>query len=391
MTRYGKKILLIQALVCFPIFKPECLPAQTNGMEDIVLAYDSLFTASMEEERIPGAAVVIAADNRIVFMKAYGVRSLKTKKPVTVNTVFRLASVSKGFAGVLACTLKEKGILEWDKPIVSSLPDFRLSDPDHAQKITLRHLLSHSTGLLQHAYTDLLEANIPYARLVSELKTVPIGGPPGDYYGYQNVVFSLIGNVIEKETGKPYGDWLGEIIFDPLGMKHASLGYEAMLGDTNRADPHLKDKRTQGSWFASTLSRSFYSVLPAAGVNASISDMGQWLLALLGNNPEFIPLQVIDEVSLPLIRTENQRKYFREWKKLGTIYYGLGWRIFHRKGLELVYHGGYVRGYRAEIAFDRENRVGIAVLMNASAQLANVCVPRFFDIYQKQKAGLNRP
>src|SRR4030042_5335778 len=141
MTRYGKKTFFIQVLVCLPILKPECLPAQMNGIENIVLAYDSLFTASMEEERIPGAAVVIVAGNRIVFMKAYGVRSLKTQKPVTVYTVFRLASGSKGFAGVLACTLKEKGILEWDKPIVSSLPDFKLSDPEQAKHITLPHVL----------------------------------------------------------------------------------------------------------------------------------------------------------------------------------------------------------------------------------------------------------
>jgi beta-lactamase class C len=113
----------------------------------------------------------------------------------------------------------------------------------------------------------------------------------------------------------------------------------------------------------------------------SISDLSKWLMALLGNNPDVIKPEVIKEIFKPHINTYIKYKYRKYWQDLGDSYYGLGWRIFIYKGKEIIYHGGYVNGYRAEVGLYPKEGIAIAVLMNSSAKLANNCIPAFFDIY----------
>jgi len=121
--------------------------------------------------------------------------------------------------------------------------------------------------------------------------------------------------------------------------------------------------------------------LPAAGVNASISDMSQWLLALLGYRPEQLPDTVRNTLATPLIYTPLKARYTRYWKPFRERYYSLGWRIYHYQDRTIVYHGGYIRGYRAEIGFCPEEDVGIAFLQNSPNGLASKCVPAFFDLF----------
>ena len=104
-------------------------------------------------------------------------------------------------------------------------------------------------------------------------------------------------------------------------------------------------------------------------------------MALLKKYPDVISQDILNEIYKPHIKTHIKRRYTRNWKGLGDIYYGLGWRVFNFKGNEIIYHGGYITGYRAEIAICPQKGIAIAVLMNSSSRLANKCIPAFFDMY----------
>jgi beta-lactamase class C len=129
-------------------------------------------------------------------------------------------------------------------------------------------------------------------------------------------------------------------------------------------------------------------VSPASGVNASASDMAQWLLALTGYYPEVISGRTIHDISMASIETPRKYTYLANWKTLKKTSYGLGWRIFEFHNHNLIYHGGYVEGFRTEIAFDPSEGVGIAVMFNSNTPMASHCIPYFFDqYYNLQTAG----
>ncbi|MBN2610535.1 MAG: beta-lactamase family protein [Bacteroidales bacterium] len=346
---------------------------------NLAFSYDTFITQSLAQENIPGLAVVIVKDNQVVFMKPYGVKEFGTTDSVDINTVFRLGSVSKGFASVLTGILVDEKKLSWDDKVIKYLPDFSLKDTSHTNKLTIRNILSQTTGLPTHTFTDMLDYNVPFEEIKPLLVNVNPIAPPGKLYSYQNVTYSLIADIVKSATGQDYNTLVEHKIFIPLYMQHASLDYESMASDSNVAMPHVY--AGNHTWKTLALNNRYYSVPPASGVNASISDMARWLLALNGNYPEFIPKESLGEIYTPQIYTPIKRKYRNSWKDLEKLYYGLGWRVFEINGNRIIYHGGYVKGYRAEIAFNYEEKTGIAVLFNSNCRLSNVCIPKFWELY----------
>ena len=345
----------------------------------LIFNYDTFIRNSFEAENLPGLALVIVKNNQILLMKGYGVKEFEGNDSVDVNTVFRLGSVSKGFASVLTGILVNDKKLSWNDQVVKYVPDFSLKNPDYTKQLTIRHILSHSSGLPMHTYTDMLDYNVPYSKIKPLIGTVDPIAPPGKEYSYQNVVYSVISDVVHSATNQDYQTLIQNKIFIPLNMEHASIDFESMGHNSNIAMPHLY--AGNNLWKSQRLNSRYYTVAPASGVNASISDMAKWLMALLGDYPEFVPESALEEVFSPQIYTPIKRKFRRSWKNLDNLYYGLGWRIFETNGENIIYHGGYVRGYRAEIALDYKDKVGIAVLFNCNCKLANKCIPEFWELY----------
>ncbi len=322
--------------------------------------------------------MAIVKDNKTIYLKGFGVREVGRPEPVDVHTVFRLSSLSKAFASTLAGVLVQDGVLDWDDTVLSHLPNFALEDSSSTQNLTIRHVLSHTTGLPPHAYTNLVQDNVPYERIVDQLHQVKLHCEVGTCFAYQNVAYSLIGDIIEAATGRSYSDMLKHSLLLPLEMYDASSTHRAFLSRRNRAAPHV---RGRNKWLPVDVKKAYYTVAPAAGVNASISDMAQWLRAQMGAMNSVISSQTLNELHEPFIRTSKRRRYFSRWRRLRRTYYGLGWRVFEYAGLKLVYHGGYVRGFRSEIAFNPEKKIGIVLLMNAANPLIGRCVPTFFNLY----------
>lgn len=354
-------------------------PAGESPLPDLAAFRDfiSFMTRELDSSHTVGAAYTIVHNGDVAYTGTFGKREYGTDLEVNAHTLFRLASVSKGFAGALACFLELDGAFSLDDRVVDHYPGFALKDSVSTALLTIRHLMSHTSGLVPYAYDNLVEADQELPEIIERLDEVDISAPPGELYGYQNVMFSMLDPIARRTTGVPYQVLLEEKIFKPLGMEDASAG-PVEDKNPNMAYPHVK---TRSGYVSLNPHKGYYNVMPAAGVNASISDMEQWLLALLGQKPEMMPDTVVTSISTPLIYTPLKWRYTRHWKPFRERYYSLGWRIYKYQGRKIVYHGGYIRGYRAEIAFCTEENVGIAFLQNSPNGLASRCVPTFFDLF----------
>ncbi|MBK6932575.1 MAG: beta-lactamase family protein [Saprospirales bacterium] len=364
-------------------------PALRNPHLRALLAeFDRFFADSMARSQTPGAALVIVKDSVVVFQRSYGLKaSNRPSDTIGPNTVFRIGSLSKGFAGVLTGILVEDGQLRWDDPILRYVPEFRLSSPEQTRQVQLAHLLSHTTGLPYHAYTNLVEAGYDLRFIAGQFARLPLQGNPGAVFSYQNAAFSLIGEAMEASTGKTYAELLMKKIFRPAGMIHASADWESIRRCADLALPHVY---TGAGWLPDTLTRRFYNAAPAGGVNASIADMGQWLLVLLGHKPGVVSAGTLNQVFQPRIKTNNERRHFNRWAGPKEASYAMGWRILVQETDTLVYHGGSVNDFRSEIAFHRADGIGICILFNSASPLANTCIPAFWERYCARRDSILR-
>ncbi len=374
-------ILLILMLLTLP--KTLSTNAENQPDPDPVVAlldeYDNLIREIMDEWDLPGAAVAVVKDHRILFLKGYGVRKLGLPEQVDTHTVFRLASVSKTFASTLTGLLVKDGLLDWDDPAIRYVPDLCLQDSAVTCGLTIRHILSHTSGLIPHAYDNLIESNIPFDRVLDQLKTVDIVGPLGSCYGYQNVLFSLVGDIAAKAAVTPYDKLLEYRLFWPLGMHDASVGWDGLMASPNRAAPHVIRR---GAWRAVKDKKAYYRMPAAAGVNASISDMSRWLLAQMGQMPHIIPDTVLSDLHTPLVRTPGEIPRYNWNGRLRNAHYGLGWRIFDWAGHCMVFHSGGVEGYLSQVGFMPELGIGVAVLLNS--RRTDDMLPAFFELLMEQ-------
>jgi beta-lactamase class C len=339
---------------------------------ELIYDYDSILTAGFKTTNTVGAAVAIVYKNQVAFLKCHGVKKARTNDSINENTIFRLASVSKPVSGVLAGMLADEKIINFDDKVTDYIPELRLKSESYTRELTIKNLLSHTTGLVPHAYDDLVEQKVPLEKIMDRLYLANTSSSPGRLYTYQNVMFSLIDPIVEKQTGKNYGDVLKEKVFIPFGMNNASTGFDSFMNNENKALPHSGRTPIR-------MNDRYYNTTPAAGINASISDMSNFLLTILKDSVHAISENVEEEIFTPQINTVLSRGYFRQWDRVNSKAYGIGWRIIDYKGRKVAYHGGYLQGYRAEIALCKDEQVGIVYLSNSPSAVAAKSVPEFFN------------
>ena len=187
-----------------------CSETRIIEVDDVVAEFDSHALEVIKKQEAPGAAIAIVVNGRIVLLKGYGVTKTGGTDFINTHTVFRIASLSKNFAAVLTGLLVEDGLLGWDDKVTTYLPGVLLAKNSNTQNLTIRAILSHTSGLIPHAYDNLIEAEVPFEKIVKELKKVPVICPVGKCYAYQNVVYSLIGQIIESATKHKYEELLTE-------------------------------------------------------------------------------------------------------------------------------------------------------------------------------------
>lgn len=341
-----------------------------------VAAFESMAEQLTYGERVPGLALAIVQNGRILSAKGYGVTDVNRPQPVDSHTVFRLASLSKAFAGTMAGLLVNDGTLRWDSKVTDFVPSFRLANPTATERLTVADLVSQRVGVPSNAYDRDVEANVDYYTLTQKLASAPLKCQPGQCYSYQNVAFSVIGDVVFAASGSFYEQAVERRILKPLGMNDASLGLAGIQASPSWARPHV---RSRNGWVSLTPKPTYYRLAPAAGVNASINDMAQWLIAQTGHRPDVLPAPLLATLHAPLISTPGEMRGGWRRQRVDSAGYAIGWRVFDYARHEVVFHAGAVQGYRGLIALVPESDLGIAILWNGESSLPSGLLPTILD------------
>ena len=357
----------------------KCLGARCrrpSGAAQRINAFEPTLEVSIREfeariraqaQDLPGAAAVLVIKGNVRPLMLFGFQSMTGTRPITEETVFQLASLSKSFAATAIALAVNDGHLQWGAPLVKHLPELNWSDARRAKKLRLFHLANQSSGLMPHAYTNLVEDVVSYNNILNRFHEGPFVCDPGACYSYQNVVFSLLGDVLMQATGMPYAQFVEQRLFAPLAMQTASVGRAPSRIDHWASAHVLREDR----WVVVPRNQRYYKVAPAAGVNASIADMRQWLLAHLDLIVGF-PRAPIAQLQSRYIANEPADSHYPKDDRISKVGYGLGWRVFAFSGLDgFTHHGGYVRGMRSEMIFHRASKSGLVFLTNSEPAALN--------------------
>jgi len=341
--------------------------------------FDGWLDAVAQSGQVSGLAAAIVKDDKVLLQRGIGYADASAGLPVTTDTVFRLASLSKAFASALTALLVDEGMLSWDTRVAGVLPTFELHDVNASSKLTVRDILSQRSGLPHNTYDRLLEQDEPYEELVERLRDVPLTCEVGNCYGYQNITFALIGDITYAVSGDFFYHQVEKRLFHPLGMTTATYGRDALESSHSWARPHAHTGR---GWVPIGIKESYYHVPPAAGVNASIKDMTQWLIAQMGGRPDVLSEPILTTLHTPLVTTPTER-HVSPWRKarVSDASYALGWRVFDYAGETVMFHAGAVQGYRAMIAFVPKDRFGVVLMWNCECALPSGLLPMLFDRY----------
>ena len=355
--------------------------SESNNLAVFLNHYEHIFKLNLGVTGCPGAAVAIVKDTSVIFMKGFGEKELGKNDPVTENTVFRIGSISKGFASVLTAMLVDKKILSWEDRIVDHVPYFELRDTAQTRRLRIKHILSHTTGLPSQSLSSLIEDGEPLPDMIVKLKKLKPDTVEGTSFAYQNVAYSIIQEVVVSKTGKEYNEWITEI-FKKAGMKNASITYDGLMNTADKSMPHIQKKND--NWEVKPIHDKYFNVPAAAGVNASISDMAQWLKVIMGNKPEVIPKKSLEFIHTPYI-VHDSLNYFQQWVGISSAGYGMGFMIMQYQGHKIVWHSGTLNDFKSLIAFDPEEQIGICILFNAIVPYYKIAIPEFFEMYYMYK------
>lgn len=319
---------------------------------------DDYIEQQMKSDDIPGLAVVVVQGDEIVYCKGFGVSSIETKQPVTPQTIFDLASVSKSFTALGVLLLRDDGLIELDASVQQYLPDFKPND-SQASQITIRQLLNHTSGLPGAFSAPLIfqQGDDEMAELVAVLSRVRFNREPGTSFEYADINYCLLGALIERVSGKTFEDYICQEIFVPLDMSNTTLCPDKAAA-LDKAEGHQ-------SMYGQVVVRHipvYRSALPAGWVMSCAEDMGKWLIAHLNsgsiNGEQVIPAADIEEVHLPAIAYEENGE---------EIGYGMGWFIGSIDDVLVVWHSGDTPNFTADMILLPDYETGVVTLVNSQA------------------------
>ncbi|WP_162143795.1 serine hydrolase domain-containing protein [Hellea balneolensis] len=312
----------------------------------------------MHQLEMVGLSVAVVEDGKMTWAKGYGETLRNSNSPVTADTVFRWASVSKGVAAATVLSLEEEGHFSLAEPAKFHASSLELPASD--KPITIEDLLSHRVGIVRNAYDNRIEGGKGAKTVRRALKELKYLCEPGTCHTYQNAAYDASSEIIESVTGLPYKAVVQDRIFGPLGMDTASTTLEGLQRSKSWAKPHGR--------FGNRINRvkeTYYRVPAAAGVNSSVKDLAKWMMAQMPAEQK-LPETILVDMQTPRIITPREQRFMRrKYRALENAHYGLGWRVYDYTGHKVIGHRGGVQGYRALVLFDPEKRSGIAMMWNS--------------------------
>ncbi|MCK5059450.1 MAG: serine hydrolase [Candidatus Aminicenantes bacterium] len=332
-----------------------------------------------QEWKVPGCAVAIVKDGKVVFARGFGYRDVEKKLPVTANTLFAIGSCSKAFTATILGILSDEGKLDWDKPVRDYLPGFKLQDTAASRLMTTVDLVTHRCGLPRH---DAVWYNSPASRL-EIIQRLPYLEPSESFrstFQYNNLMFMTAGYMAGKIAGTSWEDLVRKKIFDPLGMKTSNFSVTYSQKAVDFSLPYSKrDEKIVEIPF-----RNIDTIGPAGCINSSVSEMANWLILNL-NEGKFEDKQVISKENLQKIHTPQMvtGATLSRYKELFYNFYGMGWSITAYRGHPVVTHGGGIDGFISQVAFLPRDNAGVVVLTNSDDGGGNLTTILAFNAYDR--------
>jgi beta-lactamase class C len=306
-----------------------------------------------------GLAVGVVENGRITFLQGYGETLAGSGDRVTPETVFRWASTSKGVAATMVTKLAEQGKINLQAPVVNYAPDLKLP-AGNEYKATVGDLLSHRLGLYRNAYDNKLEEGQDPSFLRQSLGQLNPVCAPGTCWDYQNVAYDASSEMVSRITHLSYEQAVKRYLFNPIGMSSGSVSMAGLQSNASWAKPHSAGRRPE------PIVDTYYKVPGAAGINSNIKDMALWMEAQMGEMPDVLDAHVLDTIHAPYVVTPTERGRLRKFlERVGTAWYGYGWRSYDYAGHRIIGHRGGIKGYRSFILFDPEKKSGVVALWNS--------------------------
>ena len=328
---------------------------------------DALMLRLMAVYNIPGAVLALIKDHRIVLAKGYGYRDLTTRAPVTTATLFNVGSISKSFTALGIAQLVDRHQIDLDAPVIRYLPEFRLSDRQATQTVTLRRLLSHTSGL---PADEQWPRDVPPTRegIVAEFASMPITASPGTRFQYCSRCIVLAAYVLERITGRSWEDYTRTHIFAPLGMSTASFGPLGQEQAADHAQPYHHDSVLGEVTVPWHRLQYLDPLAPAGGIDANVDEMARYALLQLGDGTIFGHRVVTAEMLAELHRLEIA--VGADWSPTApaeNLHYALGWFTADVRGLHLIFHNGANPGFRASIVLVPSHKAAVVILTNGES------------------------
>ncbi len=367
-------------LACAPLASA-AVPAELQRLDATVERVRSQFD-------VPGIAVAVVKDGQVVLERGYGVRTLGEPDPVEADTLFAIASNTKAFTATSLNLLAEQGKLKMDDRVIDHLPSFRMSDPYVTGEMRIRDLLAHRSGLSLGAGDLLFWPTTTYsnAEVVQRLGKVPLKAGFRDRYAYDNILYAVAQQVIEKVSGQSYADFLQQHIFTPVGMTGTRFNADHLQKGDKPATGHAKFDFTE---LRTVAPLTWSNNAGAGGIYSSVHDMARWMQVQLAQGklengtPLFSPKtqqamwqvitpQVVPEPSVPALAAARPN----------YAGYGEGWSLSDYRGQKLVWHTGGWPGMVSRVTLVPGKNLGVVVLTNQEVGAAfNAVTMAVLDAY----------
>lgn len=336
-------------------------PDPTQGL-------DTYVQKVMDQWQVPGLAIAVVQDGKVVLAKGYGVRELDKPGKVDADTLFDIASNTKAFTAAALGTLVSSGKLGWDARVVDYVKPFRLSDPYVTQSITLRDLLTHDSG---YCDPDGMWYTSDDVDAIARLRyQKPDYGFRAEFC-YNNMLYLTASRFIPAVTGESWNDYVADNLFKPLGMSRSVTTAAALAASSDVAAPHALEEGKL------TVIHDYWPHnmdidAPVGGINSSANDMSHWMQMLLAGGryegKTVLPAPILEAMETPqmLIKGDNESgRILRTWMPGGSFYaYGLGFFLQDYAGHKLVWHAGDIDGMASALALVPDARLGVVVLTN---------------------------
>ncbi|MGH7507985.1 MAG: serine hydrolase domain-containing protein [Gemmatimonadales bacterium] len=331
--------LLIGTLACLVAFAT-VTAAQTPAP---IAAVERYVTAELARQRIPGLSVAILRGDRLVLARGYGYANLEHHVRATDSTVYQVGSVTKQFTAAAVVMLFEQGRLRLDDPITQYLPE----GSSVWRGVTIRHLLTHTSGIPEFGDTLDWRRDYTEGELVRLAATQPLGFVPGASWSYGSIGYALLGVIVHRVSGVPWGDFLRDRVFRPLGMRSARVNSNTVIIPNRAAGYEFVNDTLRNQWWASPTLTSMADL----GLSVSVRDLVRWAVGL--DQGKVLSRSAL-EASWTPVRLASGASYP----------YGLGWHLTQQRGYRRIGHGGSWQGFWTTIQRYPEFDLTVVVLAN---------------------------